>query len=147
MLSSVYKEAVVPYTQQQMFSLVNEVAMYPEFVPACDSTEIHSQDEEHIEATLTFVGAGMHKSFTTRNELEPMHTMIIHLVDGPFKTLHGIWHFEMVEENQCKVSLNLEFEISGQMLSMVFGPIFHQIANKLVDAFVRRAHEVYGAND
>jgi len=147
MLSSVHKVAKVPYTQQQMFDLVNDVASYPEFVPACESTDIHSQNEEHIEATLVFVGAGMHKSFTTRNELEPFHTMTMHLVDGPFKTLHGIWKFDVVDETHCEVSLDLEFEISGRMLSMVFGPVFHQIANKLVDAFVRRAHEVYGADD
>jgi ribosome-associated toxin RatA of RatAB toxin-antitoxin module len=87
--------------------------------------------------------AGMSKSFTTRN-LHQINKMIeIRLVDGPFSHLEGFWRFDEVEEGS-KISFDLEFEFAGKMLSMLLGPVFEQVTDKMVDAFCARAETLYG---
>ncbi len=66
------------------------------------------------------------------------------LVDGPFRALQGRWCFEPLGDVGCKISLFLEYEFSSRMVSLVVGPVFNKIANTLVDAFQKRAVEVYG---
>ncbi len=67
----------------------------------------------------------------------------IRLVDGPFSHLEGFWRFDEVPEG-CKVSFDLEFEFAGRMFSMLLGPVFEQVTDKMVDAFCDRAEMLYG---
>jgi ribosome-associated toxin RatA of RatAB toxin-antitoxin module len=68
----------------------------------------------------------------------------IRLLEGPFLRLEGFWHFEALHSDACKVSLDMEFEFSNTVLRLAIGPVFKQITNSLVDAFCRRAVEIYG---
>ena len=89
--------------------------------------------------------AGIHsKTFSTRNRLYPHHRMDINLVNGPLKRMDGVWDFQTLGEHACKVLLDLEFEFTGGVMDMLFQPIFSHIANTLVDAFCKRATELYG---
>jgi ribosome-associated toxin RatA of RatAB toxin-antitoxin module len=68
------------------------------------------------------------------------------LVEGPFSRLEGFWRFdELADGRSSKVALDLEFEFSNRLVAMAIGSVFNQIANTLVDAFVKRAKETYGA--
>lgn len=138
------RNALVPYTSRQMFELVNNVEDYPRFLPWCHKSHIIAQTDEQIEATLEIVWSGFHKSFTTRNHLYPPERMDIVLVEGPFKHLEGRWNFTPLGEHGCKVNMELEFEFSGGMMDKLFQPIFNHIANSLVEAFCKRAVDVYG---
>jgi ribosome-associated toxin RatA of RatAB toxin-antitoxin module len=138
------RSSIVPYTQQQMFELVNNIEDYPNFLPWCDKTEIISRTESHVVARLDIAWKGMGKSLTTRNTLHRYDHMDIELVDGPMKHLEGKWDFVPVGEKGCKVLLNLEFEFTGGFMDMLFQPVFQHIANSLVDAFCKRAVEIYG---
>ncbi|MDH5258415.1 MAG: type II toxin-antitoxin system RatA family toxin, partial [Gammaproteobacteria bacterium] len=88
--------------------------------------------------------AGINKTFTTRNINTDNSQIEMNLVDGPFKSLHGYWRFTPLSDEACKVSLDIEFDFSNTLLSMTLGPIFSQICNSLVNAFVNRASVVYG---
>ena len=140
----IQRSAVVPYSPEQMFDLVNDVAAYPRFLPWCRSARVLSQGDGWIRARIEMAKGALHRSFTTRNELDAGRRIRIRLEDGPFHRLEGDWHFEPAERGGCRVELDLEFEFAGRMLGAVFGPIFNQIASTLVDSFVRRAHDVYG---
>ena len=72
--------------------------------------------------------------------------MHIRLVDGPFRRLEGSWHFKVLAENACKIEFRLHYEFSSKLFEKVIGPVFSHIANTFVDAFVRRAAQVYGAS-
>jgi ribosome-associated toxin RatA of RatAB toxin-antitoxin module len=144
-MTIIKRSALVSYTPRQMFELVNNVEDYPHFLPWCRESHIISQDDKQVEATLEIAWSGMHKNFTTRNYLHPYERMDITLVDGPFKHLEGRWNFIPLGEQGCKVNMELEFELTGHILDKVFQPIFNHIANSLVDAFCKRAVEVYGA--
>ncbi|KTD05742.1 type II toxin-antitoxin system RatA family toxin [Fluoribacter gormanii] len=139
----VKKSRTVNYTCEQMFSLVNEVERYAEFLPYCAESLVHHRDEDEVQATLIIGAAGMSKSFTTRNMLQVNKMIEIRLVDGPFSHLEGFWRFDEVEEG-CKISFDLEFEFAGRMFSMLLGPVFEQVTDKMVDSFCERAKAIYG---
>jgi ribosome-associated toxin RatA of RatAB toxin-antitoxin module len=97
-----------------------------------------------VEATLDIAWSGIHKSFTTRNVLHPYERIELILVSGPFNRLEGRWSFKDLNEKACKVGLELEIDFKTGLVDKLFQPIFNHIANSLVDAFCKRAVEVYG---
>ena len=127
-----------------MFNIVNDVRAYPEFLPWCSSTQIIHEDEHQLEATLHLSKAGLKYSFTTRNQLHPHDRMEIQLVEGPFSKLVGVWTFEALSEEACKVSLDLQFEFANKLAGMAMGKVFNQVATTMVDVFVQRADALYG---
>ncbi len=139
------KSSIVTYSQQQMYDLVNDIEQYAQFVPWCVSSTIIHKNEDEVRACLSFAKGGMQKSFTTMNRLQPHKMIEIRLVDGPFSQLEGFWRFEE-HARGCNVRLDLEFEFSSKLWAMMFGPLFHQVASTLVDAFTKRAQEVYGGS-
>jgi len=141
---TVEREALVPYSAEAMYELVNDIESYPGFLPWCRDARVLSRSENELTASLSLAKGGIRKSFTTRNRMEPGRLIDIQLVDGPFRHLEGEWRFEPLREDASKVKLDMRFEISHGMLDAVFGPIFHQIGNSLVDAFVRRANDIHG---
>ncbi len=142
-MSSIKKTQVVPYRKEQMYALVNDVASYQEFVPYCSKSEVIRCDANEVSAKLTFSSRGMTKSFTTINRLQPHKMIEIRLLQGPFRHLEGFWRFDELSDQESRVSLDMEFEFSSPLLTMVFGPLFNQVAAKLVDAFCERAQVVY----
>lgn len=145
-MTIVKKSRVVNYSCEQMFTLVNEVENYPEFLPYCSQTLVHHRDENEVQATMVIAAAGMNKSFTTRNRFQHNKMIEIRLIDGPFSHLEGFWRFDEEENGGCKVSFDLEFEFAGRMMSMLFGPLFEQVTDKMLDAFCDRAESVYRAD-
>lgn len=138
------KTALVMHSAERMFQLVNDVTRYPDFLPWCAGAEIHEQSEAEIMASLDVAKGGVRHRLTTRNQLTAPETIDMTLVDGPFRDLCGHWRFQALDVNACKVILRLEFEFSGSLARMTFGTVFSQAANTMVDAFCRRADEVYG---
>lgn len=144
-MHKIQKSTILPYTAEQMFQLVNDIETYPNFLPWCCQATILTQNSHEIRATLMLSSSGgVKQSFTTVNTLTPSTRMVMELVDGPFKHLKGVWDFQALDENECQVSLDLEFEFSSKLVAMLFGPVFQKIAHQLVDAFVERADKLYG---
>lgn len=142
-MTIVKRSRVVPYSCEQMYKLVDDVERYNEFVPYFSNSVVHHRTEDEVQATLNIAAAGMTKSFTTRNLLQINKMIEIRLVDGPFSHLEGFWRFDEVPEG-CRLSFDLEFAFSSRMLSMLLGPVFEQVTDKMVDSFCNRAKELYG---
>ncbi|QEQ95608.1 type II toxin-antitoxin system RatA family toxin [Neptunomonas concharum] len=143
-MTQVNRSALVLHSAQQMFDIVNDVKAYPDFLPWCASTELLCEDDQSMEATLHLAKAGLKYSFTTLNRLSRPDRIEIELVEGPFSRLTGVWTFEALNSEACKVSLDLVFEFSGKLTGMAMSKVFNQVATTLVDAFVQRAERVYG---
>lgn len=143
-MSRIERSALVPYSDKQMFDLVNDVKNYPEFVPNCESSRVLHESENEMVAELFISKAGIRHSFTTRNILQEPQTIYLELVDGPFKRLGGRWTFQALAPDACKVQLELEFEFSNQLLKFAFGKIFSEVTSRMVQAFAMRAQQVYG---
>ncbi len=144
-MAVVKKSALVMYSARQMFNLVNDVESYPEFLPWCSSTTLLSRSEDKVCAELEVSRLGVSQKFSTCNRMVSGESMNIELVEGPFKHLRGDWVFKALREDACKVELELDFDFSGKLINAAFGTVFHQVANTLVDAFCKRAEEVYGS--
>lgn len=144
-MKKIQRSALVPFTPQQMFDLVNDVAKYPLFLPWCHKAEIGTQSDEHMEASLHISKGPINKAFTTLNRLIPHQRIEMRLKQGPFKHLEGIWQFERLNE-LTQVSFNLSFEFQNPLLAMTLGPVFQHIAQSMVQAFTARANEVYASN-
>ena len=127
-----------------MYALVDDIESYPDFLPWCSASRVHARDEDEVRATIEFAKAGIRASFTTLNRLQKAKMIEIRLVEGPFRRLHGFWRFDALRADACKVSLDMEFDFSGPLVSRAIGPLFHQIANTLVDSFCQQAGRVYG---
>ena len=143
-MPTVNRTALVRHTPQQMFDLVNDFERYPEFLPGCRRARLLEKDDQHLGGEMTLGRAGVEQTITTRNDLHAPERIELSLVKGPFKQLKGRWLFIPMGDDACKVSLEMEFVFANRLLSMAFGKLFQQIAGQLVDAFTKRANELYG---
>jgi len=144
-LDVVDRSALVHYSNDEMFALVSDIDAYPQFLPWCSGARVLSHEQHEMCARIDFSVSGVSKSFTTRNQLQPGREISMQLVEGPFSQLEGRWRFEPLGDAGSKISLFLEYDFSSKMVSLAVGPVFNKIANTLVDAFQKRAVEVYGA--
>lgn len=143
-MATVKKSALVLYSAAEMYNLVNDIESYPQFLPWCRSTHVVLCGEDELRATIEMAKGAVHKTFTTSNRMQKHKMIDIRLLEGPFQRLEGYWRFEPLRTNACKVSLDMEFEFSSGLLRKVVEPVFKQIANSLVDAFCKRAVDLYG---
>lgn len=134
----------VNFSCEQMYNLVNDVERYSEFLPYCAESKVHHRNDDEVQASLLIGAAGMSKSFTTRNLLQLNKMIEIRLIDGPFSHLEGFWRFDEEINGGCHISFDLEFEFAGKLFSMLLGPVFDQVTDKMVDAFCDRAVSIYG---
>lgn len=143
-MASISRTALVPYSAEAMFDLVDDVDRYKEFLPWCSHSEVLERDSDHVKGRVVIAKGGLEKGFTTMNRRQYGKMIEIRLIEGPFKRLDGYWRFQRLDESASKVVLDLEFEFANRLVSMAFGRVFTQVANRLVDAFVTRAEQVYG---
>ncbi|MEK1942464.1 MAG: type II toxin-antitoxin system RatA family toxin [Pseudomonas sp.] len=144
MTTHIQRSALLPYPAQALYDLVNDVASYPEFLPWCSSTTVIEETNILMRASLEVAKAGLSQTFVTCNTLVPGQSIVMNLEEGPFTELHGVWQFKALTDKACKISLDLSFEYSGQLVRATLGPLFNQAANTLVDAFCQRAKQLYG---
>lgn len=143
MAYSVKRSALVNYSAQQMFDLVNDIEAYPQYMDGCVGAKILKREGDWLEARLELSKAGVSQSFVTHNQLCAPERMSMTLVDGPFTYLKGCWHFTALNETACKVSFELEFELRSKLLGMAVGKLFESVISQQVDALCRRANQIY----
>ncbi len=143
-MTVIHRSALVPYGAQEMYALVADIPAYPAFLPWCGAARVLAQEGETVVASIQIVYSGVNKTFTTRNRMVAGERIDMRLVEGPFKQLIGLWRFTSLDAQSSKVSLDMNFEFSNRLLGMMIGPAFTQIANGLVDGFLKRAQAVYG---
>ena len=138
-MAEIHKSVLVPQSAEKMFRLVDTCENYPLFLPWCAGAELLRRNDE-ITAARLFIRYKMVKTdFTTENQKKFPESMVIHLIDGPFKKLEGAWQFLALRENACKIDFRLSYEFSSKIMEKVIGPVFHHIANSFVDAFIKEA--------
>ncbi len=146
-MKTVHKSVLIWYSAAEMFALVTDVASYPQFLPWCDQASVLDETEGGMTAKVGISIAGLSQSFTTRNIHEKDRKVSLKLVDGPFSRLDGHWDFHPLgkgSERACKVDFTLRYDFDNAALAAMVGPVFDKIAGSLVDAFVKRAADVYG---
>ncbi len=127
-----------------MFDLVDRVEDYPKFLPWCGGTEVSRENDEQLVATILIDYRGLKQRFTTANTQRPPEVISMRLRDGPFSRLEGEWRFLALRAGACKVDFALEYAFAGGILGRALAPVFDTIARSFIDAFVRRADQIYG---
>jgi ribosome-associated toxin RatA of RatAB toxin-antitoxin module len=135
---------LLPYSDRQLFILVNDVEAYPEYLEGCVGAQVLSSDENYMEARLDLARSGVSQSFITMNKLTPYEQITLSLKDGPVESFDGAWRFQRLADEACKVSLDLEFSVRSSLLGAAATRLFDRVANNMVDAVVRRAGHMYG---
>lgn len=143
-MSQVNRSALVAYSAEQMYELVNNAEFYPEFLPGCVGSKIISRTETTQVASIEVAKIGIHKTFTTSNRMTPYQRVELDLVEGPFKSLKGEWKFTPLAEDACKIEFHLDFEFSNPIIDFAFSKIFNEFMGSIVQAFTKRAKQVYG---
>lgn len=143
LMPTITRSALVMYSAEQMFNLINDVDAYPQFLPDCGDSKIVSQTESAMTASLLVSKGGIKKWFTTENVLTLNESVKMNLVDGPFKYLVGEWTLVPLSEEACKINFNIDYEFSSKVLGIAFGRVFDHLVNNIVQSFISRAKEVY----
>lgn len=157
-MKHVQKSVLLWYSPREMYALVTGVEDYPKFLPWCDRAEVIQTHPDGVTARLHLGIAGVKHAFTTRNIHVDNESVSMQLVDGPFSHLEGVWRFlplqkpgqtgeapaSPADSPACKVEFSLRYAFSSRPLQLVVSPVFDRIANTFVDAFVKRAEQVYG---
>jgi ribosome-associated toxin RatA of RatAB toxin-antitoxin module len=146
-MRKICRSALVPFTADKMYALVDDIEAYPEFLRWCRGAEVHQRGESIVEATLDLQRAAIKKSFRTRNTVVPGQSIELQLVGGPFSHFRGGWQFLPLGESGCKVTFELEFEFSNPVSDRLFAALVEDTSNTLVDAFIERAVAVYGREE
>ena len=145
-MKTIHKSVLIWYSPAEMYRLVIDVDAYPQFLPWCDQARVVAHEVDGMLAEIGIALTGLRRSFTTRNRHVPDRQVCIRLVHGPFSKLEGQWNFLPVGDGQqraCKVELILTYGFD-HVLGRLVGPVFDKIANSMVEAFVKRAKQVYG---
>jgi ribosome-associated toxin RatA of RatAB toxin-antitoxin module len=169
----IHRQALVRFTPEQMFDLVNEVEAYPRRFAWCLGASVSEHDGQHLVARLDLRFAGVTQHFSTRNTLDRPHSIKMQFVDGPFDWLHGVWQFTPLGERPsssgpsdhplpqagegsterpavaaspsgCKISLDLDFEVSNPVTGFALRVGFQKLADRMVDDFCAEARHAYG---
>ena len=143
-MESISKSAVVPYTAEQLYTLVNDVASYSQFLPWCSEGVVHESSDTHMRASVSLAVGSIQQSFTTENTLQINERIDVQLVSGPFKQLYGYWSFEPAGENMCRISFQMNFEYKNRLVKFTLNKVFQKIGDSLVNSFIERAGKLYG---
>jgi len=146
-MKTVNKSVLIWYLPEEMYALVTDVASYPQFLPWCDHANVLEEDGAGMTAEIGIAIGGVRQTFTTRNAHIDARAVDMTLIKGPFSRLDGHWRFVPLgdgTQRACRVELNLNYGFDNATLGKLVGPVFDRIASSLVDAFVKRAQQVYG---
>jgi ribosome-associated toxin RatA of RatAB toxin-antitoxin module len=142
-MKRIARSAIVEHSAREMYALVDDIESYPRFMPWCTSAKVEERTPEGVRATLTVGIRGLRQSFTTQNLNHAGESIEVRLVKGPFRRFAGNWRFTPLSSEACRIEFGLEYELAGALAKML-GPLFDRIADTMVDAFTRRAAELYG---
>ncbi|MCY7307330.1 MAG: type II toxin-antitoxin system RatA family toxin [Rhodoferax sp.] len=145
-MKTVNKSVLIWYSPEEMYALVTDVPSYPQFLPWCDHAAVVLQDADGMTAEIGIAFGGVRQTFTTQNRHVAAREVAMQLVDGPFSRLDGSWRFLPLgdgTQRACRVELLLHYGFDNPTLGRLVGPVFDRIAGSLVDAFVKRAEQVY----
>ncbi|MGL4310003.1 MAG: type II toxin-antitoxin system RatA family toxin [Paracoccaceae bacterium] len=140
----------LPYTAQQMYDLVADIARYPEFLPWTAAARIRSRmprpdGAEVVEADLVISFKVFRERFGSRVVLFPgVKRIETEYLDGPFKHMKSDWAFRDLPEGGSEVSFFVDFEFRNAILQKIIGLVFNEAMQRVVRAFEARAVALYG---
>lgn len=137
------EKQILPYTQEQLFDLVADVDQYPRFLPWCVGARVRHKTETDLMSDLTIGFGPFRESFTSRVTLDRPKRVNVKYERGPFRYLNNQWDFAP-HEGGTEVAFFVDFEFRSRILQAAIGVVFNEATKRMVNAFRKRARDVYG---
>jgi len=137
----------LPYSAEQMYDLVADVARYSEFLPWVVATRVRSDDETEMVADMLIGFSALREKFTSRVTKERSRRIKVHYVDGPLSDLDNVWEFRPLDDGGCEIDFAVDFTFRSSMFEKLAGQYFDKAFRKLVAAFETRAEALYGSSN
>lgn len=135
----------LPYTREQMFALVADIAQYPQFLPWCLGSRILRREGNVIYADLIIGFKMFREQFTSKVTLNAPDAISVDYIKGPLKHLTNEWKFlESESGGGCTIDFLVDFEFKNHLLEKIMGSLFTEAAHRMVHSFETRACALYG---
>ncbi|CAH2599779.1 putative oligoketide cyclase/lipid transport protein [Rhodovastum atsumiense] len=134
---------IIPYRQEQLYDLVADVERYPQFLPWCVGARLRVNTATEQLADMTIGFGPFRESFTSRNALKRPDFICVRYERGPFHYLNNKWTFAP-DPRGCRVDFWVDFEFRSRILQAAIGVVFTEATRRMVNAFLKRARDVYG---
>ena len=134
----------LPYTPDQLFELVADVARYDEFLPWVVAVRIRSSSEEETVADLVVGFNAFKERFTSRVRKVRPQRICVDYIEGPLKYLRNEWHFEPAEDGGTNVQFSVDFAFKSRIFEALAGQMFDRALRRMTGAFETRAAALYG---
>jgi coenzyme Q-binding protein COQ10 len=134
----------LPYTPEQMFELVADVARYDEFLPWVVAVRVRSSSETETVADLVVGFSAFKERFTSRVTKERAKRIVVDYIEGPLKYLKNEWRFEPADGGGTNVFFSVDFAFKSRMFESLAGAMFDRALRRMTGAFEQRAAALYG---
>ncbi len=137
----------LPHSAKYIYELVMDIEKYPEFLPWCKQARIiETISDKNLRADLLVNFKSFFEKYTSDVQHgksdDGSYCINVAAIDGPFKNLVNQWKFREIKNNECEVEFFIEFEFNSIFLTKMIGTIFEKAAEKMMDAFEKRAKEL-----
>ncbi|MCB1839972.1 MAG: type II toxin-antitoxin system RatA family toxin [Alphaproteobacteria bacterium] len=136
----------LPYTPEQLFTLVAEVDKYQQFLPWCQKSVIKRREGDVFYADLIIGYKMVREKFGSKVSLKYPERINVEYLSGPMKYLSNYWQFIREEDGSCTIDFYVDFEFKNLILQNLMGVFFNELVRRMVSAFEQRAREIYGEN-
>ncbi|MGL4312598.1 MAG: type II toxin-antitoxin system RatA family toxin [Sphingomonas sp.] len=135
----------LPYSPEQMFDLVADVARYGEFLPWVVGVRVRSNTPQQMVADLIVGFKGLRETFTSRVDKVRPERIHVDYLDGPLKYLRNEWGFRPDGKGGSLVDFSVDFAFKNRVFEALAGQVFDRALRKMTDAFETRAAALYAA--
>lgn len=137
------EKKILPYTAEQLYTLVADVKKYPDFLPWCCGARVRNEKENYLEADLIIGYKFIRETYTSQIQLTPHKRIDVTYLKGPFKHLDNHWIFNDLGDSQCEIVFYVDFEFKSRLLQKLIGTIFTEAVHLMVSSFEKRANQLY----
>ena len=137
----------LPYSPEQMYHLVADVARYPDFLPWVSAVRVRQDSDTLMVADLVVGFKGLRESFTSRVEKTRPSRIHVDYLDGPLKYLRNEWAFRPDGDGAggCLVDFAVDFAFKNRVFEVLAGQVFDRALRRMIGAFEDRAAVLYAA--
>ena len=146
-MAGIRETRALPYSAEQMFDLVADVARYREFLPWVIATRVRSNSETEMVADMVVGFKAIRETFSSRVTKDRPNEIAVHYVDGPLSDLDNVWTFRATGERSCEIDFLVDFEFKNRVFQAMAGQYFDRAFRKMVAAFETRANQLYGSSN
>jgi ribosome-associated toxin RatA of RatAB toxin-antitoxin module len=143
-MTQLVRTALVAYSASELLAMVEDVEAYPQYLPWCVDARVLQRDDEFVTAHIAFSRAGIRQGVTTRNRRVSTQRLEMELVEGPFAELRGAWDFRALAPQASKVTFTIDYEIDSSLAHLAATALVNESALIAIDAFQKRAAQLYG---